>query len=88
MPVFWSASTVSLAGPMVGAQIAVINSIGNLGGFVSPVAMGWLHQATHNYVAGLASVAASLGLGAFAVMRLCRPAAAAAKNVAEEQQVG
>jgi ACS family tartrate transporter-like MFS transporter len=72
MPVFWSASTVRLAGPMVGAQIAVINSIGNLGGFVSPVAMGWLHQATHNYIAGLASVAVSLGLGAFAVARLCR----------------
>jgi ACS family tartrate transporter-like MFS transporter len=72
MPVFWSASTVSLAGPMVGAQIAVINSIGNLGGFVSPVAMGWLHQATHNYIAGLASVAVSLGLGAAAVARLCR----------------
>jgi ACS family tartrate transporter-like MFS transporter len=75
MPVFWSASTVRLAGPMVGAQIAVINSIGNLGGFVSPVAMGWLHQVTHNYIAGLASVAVSLGLGAFAVARLCRPEA-------------
>jgi ACS family tartrate transporter-like MFS transporter len=75
MPVFWSTSTVRLAGPMVGAQIAVINSIGNLGGFVSPVAMGWLHQVTHNYIAGLASVAVSLGLGAFAVARLCRPEA-------------
>jgi len=72
MPVFWSASTVRLAGPMVGAQIAVINSIGNLGGFVSPVAMGWLHQLTHNYIAGLASVAVCLGLGAAAVARLLR----------------
>jgi ACS family tartrate transporter-like MFS transporter len=72
MPVFWSASTVRLAGPMVGAQIAVINSIGNLGGFVSPVAMGWLHQVTHNYIAGLASVAVCLGLGAAAVARLLR----------------
>lgn len=73
MPVFWSASTVSLAGPMVGAQIAVINSIGNLGGFVSPVAMGWLHQVTQNYVAGLAAVAGSLAVGAVAVVRLAKP---------------
>ena len=73
MPVFWSAATVRLAGPMVGAQIAVINSIGNLGGFVSPTAMGWLHQATHTYVAGLASIAVTLLLGAAAAGMLAKP---------------
>ena len=73
MPVFWSAATVRLAGPMVGAQIAVINSIGNLGGFVSPTAMGWLHQATHTYVAGLASIAVTLLLGAAAAGMLATP---------------
>jgi hypothetical protein len=50
--------------------------------------MGWLHQVTHNYIAGLASVAVSLGLGAFAVARLCRPDDAEAKNGAEKQMVG
>ncbi|MFZ0745946.1 MAG: MFS transporter [Terracidiphilus sp.] len=73
MPVFWSASTVRLAGPMVGAHIAVINSIGNLGGFVGPVAMGWLHQATHNYIAGLTSIAICLVCGALATLQLCKP---------------
>jgi len=36
MPVFWSASTVRLAGPMVGAHIAVINSVGNWAAFSAP----------------------------------------------------
>jgi ACS family tartrate transporter-like MFS transporter len=74
MPVFWSASTVRLAGPLVGAHIAVINSIGNLGGFFGPIAMGWQHQLTHNYVAGLASIAFCLALGAIAAAMLTTPA--------------
>jgi ACS family tartrate transporter-like MFS transporter len=70
MPVFWSASTLSLTGPMVGTHIAVINSIGNLGGFVGPVAMGWLHQLTQNYVAGLASIAICMAFGALITAQL------------------
>jgi|ERR1035437_1208520 ACS family tartrate transporter-like MFS transporter len=73
MPVFWSASTVRLAGPMVGAHIAVINSIGNLGGFVSPIAMGWLRETTHTYVAGLATIAVCLAGGALVTAVLCKP---------------
>ena len=64
MPVFWSASTTLLAGPMVAAHIALINSIGNLGGFLGPVLMGWLRQTTHSYVIGLATIALFLAAGA------------------------
>jgi ACS family tartrate transporter-like MFS transporter len=67
MPIFWSASTLRLAGPMVGAHIALINSIGNLGGFFGPVAMGWLLQATHSFAAGLGLISACLIFGALAV---------------------
>jgi ACS family tartrate transporter-like MFS transporter len=77
MPVFWSASTVELAGPMVGAHIALINSIGNLGGFFGPVAMGWLRQVTHNYIAGLASMAVCLVCGALASFLLIKTSAPA-----------
>lgn len=72
MPVFWSASTIELAGPLVAAHIAVINSIGNLGGFVGPVAMGWLRQVTHHYIAGLACIAASLACGAISAAKLAK----------------
>jgi ACS family tartrate transporter-like MFS transporter len=73
MPVFWSTSTLSLAGPLVAAHIAVINSIGNLGGFVGPVVMGWLRQTTHSYIAGLASIALCLIVGAVCAFELCKP---------------
>jgi ACS family tartrate transporter-like MFS transporter len=73
MPVFWSTSTIGLAGPMVAAHIAVINSIGNLGGFFGPVVMGWLRQTTHSYIAGLASIAMCLVIGAVCAFELCKP---------------
>jgi ACS family tartrate transporter-like MFS transporter len=73
IPVFWSASTLSLAGPMVAAHIAVINSIGNLGGFVGPVAMGWLRETTHSYLGGLVGIALCLAVGAGTVSQLCKP---------------
>ena len=72
MPVFWSASTLELTGPLVAVHIAVINSIGNLGGFVGPVAMGWLRQATRHYIAGLVCIAASLGCGALTTANLAK----------------
>jgi len=72
MPVFWSASTLRLAGPLVGAHIAIINSIGNLGGFVGPVAMGWLRKTTDSYVAGLATIALSLTVGAMVVLAVAK----------------
>jgi ACS family tartrate transporter-like MFS transporter len=72
MPIFWGASTWQLAGPMVAAHIAIINSIGNLGGFVGPVVMGWLRQATSNHVAGLCFNAVFLLIGAMVAARLCR----------------
>jgi ACS family tartrate transporter-like MFS transporter len=78
MPVFWSASTVRLAGPLVGAHIAVINSIGNLGGFFGPVVMGWLRQTTHTYIAGLATIALCLAGGALVTALLCLPSKAPA----------
>ncbi len=37
----------------VAVGIAVINSIGNLGGFVGPYAVGWLKDATGKMQAGL-----------------------------------
>jgi ACS family tartrate transporter-like MFS transporter len=73
LPVFWSASTLELAGPMVAAHIAVINSIGNLGGFFGPILMGWLRQATHHYFAGLVVIAVCSACGAFCAARLCKP---------------
>ncbi len=84
LPIFWGASTLELGGPMVAAHIAVINSIGNLGGFFGPVLIGSLRQATHSYLAGLAAIAVCLFGGAVCISILCRPGAAARAIAAEE----
>jgi ACS family tartrate transporter-like MFS transporter len=63
---------------MVAAHIAVINSIGNLGGFFGPLVMGWLRQTTHNYIAGLWSISAALVVGAFLALQLGKPNTSAA----------
>ena len=42
-PPFWSLPTAFLRGDGAAAGIGLINSVGNLGGFVGPYVMGWLH---------------------------------------------
>lgn len=46
LPLFWSLPTAFLAGTGAAAGIALINSLGNLAGFLSPYAVGWLKDAT------------------------------------------
>jgi ACS family tartrate transporter-like MFS transporter len=62
-PLFWSASTGHMSARVAGPAIATVNSIGVLGGFVAPSAMGWLLASTHSHAAGLCSLAACLVIG-------------------------
>lgn len=50
---FWSLPTMILSPATVAVGIAVINSIGSLGGFVGPYVVGWLKDATGKMQAGL-----------------------------------
>jgi len=63
LPLFWSLPTAILAGTGAAAGIAMINSIGNLAGFLSPYAVGWLKQATAANDSGMYMLAAFLVLG-------------------------
>ncbi|WP_109483352.1 MFS transporter [Paraburkholderia sp. C35] len=63
LPLFWSLPTSFLAGTGAAAGIALINSIGNLAGFLSPYAVGWLKQATAGNSAGMYMLAAFMVLG-------------------------
>lgn len=58
LPVFWTLPTAVLSGTAAAAGIAVINSIGNLSGFVGPYAMGWIKDATGSFTGGLLLIAA------------------------------
>ncbi|HXZ15569.1 MAG TPA: MFS transporter, partial [Roseiarcus sp.] len=55
---FWTLPTAFLAGAAVAPGIAAINSIGNLAGYFGPFAMGWIKDATGNFVWGLVTIAA------------------------------
>jgi ACS family tartrate transporter-like MFS transporter len=50
---FWSLPTAFLSGTAAAAGIALINSVGNLGGFVGPYVVGFLSDATGSFYAGL-----------------------------------
>ncbi|MDW8845528.1 MFS transporter [Erwinia sp. MMLR14_017] len=69
-PPLWSMPTLFLSGPAAAAGIAVINSIGNLGGFAGPVVIGIIRQQTGSYTWGLYFVAGLLILSAFIVLLL------------------
>jgi len=61
--VFWTLPTAWLSGTAAAGGIALINSIGNLAGFLSPYLMGWLKQATSTNDAGMYMLAGFLVLG-------------------------
>ena len=55
---FWSLPTAFLSGTAAAAGIALINAVGNLGGFVGPYAVGALSDATGSFYWGLVLLAA------------------------------
>jgi ACS family tartrate transporter-like MFS transporter len=63
-PPLWSMPTLFLGGAGAAAGIALINSIGNLGGFFGPYIVGAFKQRTGSYDGGLYAVAASLVVSA------------------------
>ena len=63
LPMFWSLASSRFTGKAAGAAIALVNSVGAVGAFAGPSAMGWLHDATHHYSAGLWAIAAAMALG-------------------------
>ncbi len=64
LPLFWSLPTAFLAGTGAAAGIALINSLGNLSGFVSPYAVGLLKDATGSTNAGVYMLACGMVVGA------------------------
>jgi D-galactonate transporter len=63
---FWPLPSVFLTGSAAAGGIALINSVGNLGGFAGPYIMGWVKDATGSFKAGL-YVLAGFGIAAAVV---------------------
>lgn len=68
MPLFWAMPTAYLSGPAAAGGIALINSLGLIGGFVSPFVIGWFKTATGRVDYGLYFVTALMVLGAIALL--------------------
>ena len=62
LPTFWSLPTALLTGTAAAAGIALINAIGNLGGFVGPYLVGWIRDTFKDTSLAIAS------LGLFMIM--------------------
>jgi ACS family tartrate transporter-like MFS transporter len=70
LPGFWALPTSFLSGTAAAASIGLINSFGNLGGFVGPYVVGYLSAATKSFVAGVLYLSASALVAAFFVLAL------------------
>ena len=68
LSIFWSVPTALLAGTAAAGGIALVNSMGNLSGFVAPYMLGYIKDATKSLSLGLYSLAALVVLGGILVL--------------------
>lgn len=73
VPMLWSIPTAYLKGPGAAPAIALINSLGLLGGFVSPFTLGWIRTSTGSLALGNWLTAGVLCLGAIIILVSVRP---------------
>ncbi len=60
MPSFWALPAAVLTDSAAAASVGLINSVGNLGGFAGPYAIGYLGTLTHSLTWGLVVLVAAL----------------------------
>jgi len=69
---FWSLPSSFLTGTAAAASIGLINSVGNLGGFAGPYAVGYISKRAHNFTAGVLCLSASALMAGVLVLLLRR----------------
>jgi ACS family tartrate transporter-like MFS transporter len=85
---FWSLPTAILSGSAAAAGVALINSIGNLGGFVGPTVVGAATQATGSFARALLFLATALAAGALLALLLGRRPERGPASLAGRQRLG
>jgi ACS family tartrate transporter-like MFS transporter len=65
---FWTIPTGMLSGAAAAGGVALINSVGNAGGFVGPTLVGIVRDATGSHALGFLSIAVIMALGGCAVL--------------------
>ena len=67
---FWAIPSSFLHGASAAGAIAMINSIGNVGGFFGPYALGYIREATGSYYAGILLLAGCLVISAVMIISI------------------
>ena len=69
---FWTLSTSFLGGMGAAAGIALVNSVGNIGGFVGPYLLGYIKGHTQSFAIGLVAIGAIVLTGGLLVLAVPR----------------
>jgi nitrate/nitrite transporter NarK len=69
-PTFWTLPTAMLSGTAAAGGIAMINAVGNLGGFLGPYLMGVIQDATGSFSLGLLAIAIGALVGGVVLLTL------------------
>ena len=65
---FWALATSMMRGVAAAGSIALVNSVGNTGGFVGPYLLGAINDATHSFAYGFLAIAALMLTGGVLVL--------------------
>jgi MFS transporter, ACS family, tartrate transporter len=80
-PPFWSLPTAFLRGDAAAAGIGLINATGNLGGFTGPYLMGFIRDASGDFLIGLRVLAAAAVLSGVFVLTIREKRVPASRTV-------
>jgi len=84
LPSFWALPTSFLTGTAAAASIGLINSVGNLGGFVGPSVVGSVSKATNSFLGGVSYLSLTSLIAAVLVLSI---RATRRKRVSEELEL-
>jgi nitrate/nitrite transporter NarK len=69
-PAFWSLPSLFLTDVAAAGSIGLINSVGNLGGFLGPTILGTVQKSTGSYAGGIYALCVSLTICAVIIAGL------------------
>ncbi len=68
MPIFWPVPSTFLAGTAAAAGIGIVNSVGNLGGYIGPNIPVWMKSRSADPSVSLYVIAGALLMGALVAL--------------------
>jgi sugar phosphate permease len=71
---FWAIPTETLPRSISGTAMGLVNALGNLGGYFGPLAVGYVHQATGDFVYAFALLSAAYFSSSILILLLRSPA--------------